>query len=107
MLRFLETLTGVAIPNLSAWRRSTFGDLTSAFGFPVNAPFPRLPGTKAQLAQAVQQVNTLPAPRIPTTTRRRPPRRPGRGPARAALARVTAPDPARSRGEPDVTSSHS
>ena len=67
VLQFLEKLTGVTVPNLSAWRRATFGDLTSAFGFPVNAPFPRLPNTKGQLAQAVQQVNTLPAPQIPTT----------------------------------------
>jgi len=67
VLQFLETLTGVTVPNLSAWRRATFGDLTSAFGFPVNAPFPRLPNTKGQLAQAVQQVDTLPAPQVPTT----------------------------------------
>ncbi len=67
VLQFLETLTGVTVPNLSAWRRATFGDLTSAFGFPVNAPFPRLPNTKGRLAQAVQQVNTLPAPQIPPT----------------------------------------
>ena len=32
VLRFLERLTGVPIPNISAWRRATFGDLTSAFG---------------------------------------------------------------------------
>jgi phospholipase C len=65
VLQFLETLTGVAIPNLSAWRRATFGDLTSAFGFPAGSAFPILPGTKAQLARAVQQVNTLPAPQFP------------------------------------------
>jgi phospholipase C len=29
-LRFLETLFGVTVPNLSAWRRATTGDLTSA-----------------------------------------------------------------------------
>ena len=40
VLQFLENLTGVAEPNITAWRRKTFGDLTSAFGFPVNAPFP-------------------------------------------------------------------
>jgi phospholipase C len=72
VLQFLETLTGVPIPNISAWRRSAFGDLTSAFGFPVNAPFPRLPGTKAQLAQAVQEVSTLPAPVFPTASQTPP-----------------------------------
>jgi len=32
-LRFLETRFGVEVPNLSAWRRETCGDLTSAFNF--------------------------------------------------------------------------
>jgi phospholipase C len=65
VLRFLETLTGVTIPNITAWRRSAFGDLTSAFSFAGSAPFPGLPDTKAQLAQAVQNVTTLPAPAFP------------------------------------------
>jgi phospholipase C len=73
VLQFLERLTGVAIPNLSAWRRATFGDLTSAFGFPARgSPFPVLPDTKAQLARAVQQVSTLPAPQFPTTSQTPP-----------------------------------
>lgn len=33
VLRFLERWTGVAEPNISAWRRSVCGDLTSAFDF--------------------------------------------------------------------------
>lgn len=33
VLRFLETRFGVAEPNISAWRRSLCGDLTSAFDF--------------------------------------------------------------------------
>ncbi|MFD4259168.1 phosphocholine-specific phospholipase C [Streptomyces sp. NPDC058534] len=33
VLRFLEKWTGVREPNISAWRRSVFGDLTSAFDF--------------------------------------------------------------------------
>jgi phospholipase C len=33
MLRFLEARFGVEAPNLSAWRRNTVGDLTSAFNF--------------------------------------------------------------------------
>ncbi|MFE7712975.1 phosphocholine-specific phospholipase C [Streptomyces sp. NPDC057486] len=32
-IRFLEKWTGVQEPNISAWRRSVFGDLTSAFDF--------------------------------------------------------------------------
>ena len=60
VLRFLETLTGVTIPNITAWRRATFGDLTSAFGAATYQGFPRLPDTKAQLARAVYEVTTLP-----------------------------------------------
>ncbi|MFD3454519.1 phosphocholine-specific phospholipase C [Streptomyces sp. NPDC058691] len=33
VIRFLERWTGVQEPNISAWRRSVFGDLTSAFDF--------------------------------------------------------------------------
>ena len=33
VLRFLERWTGVAEPNISAWRRSVAGDLTGAFDF--------------------------------------------------------------------------
>jgi phospholipase C len=66
VLRFLETLTGVTIPNITPWRRATFGDLTSAFGaYPAGGGFPRLPDTKAQLARAVKEVTTLPAATFP------------------------------------------
>jgi phospholipase C len=64
VLRFLERLTGVAVPNLSAWRRATFGDLTSALGAPAGGPV-RLPDTKAQLTLAVDQVTTLPPVQFP------------------------------------------
>ena len=33
VLQFLEKFTGVAEPNITDWRRKTFGDLTSAFRF--------------------------------------------------------------------------
>jgi len=66
VLRFLEVLTGLTIPNITAWRRATFGDLTSAFGAQAaGGRFPRLPDTKAQLARAVKEVTTLPAPVFP------------------------------------------
>ncbi len=42
-LRFLETRFGVEVPNLSAWRRETTGDLTEAFNFAAPPSF-RLPG---------------------------------------------------------------
>jgi len=73
VLRFLETLTGVTIPNITPWRRATFGDLTSALGaYSSGTRFPRLPDTKTQLARAVQEVTTLPAPVFPTTNQTPP-----------------------------------
>ncbi|MET9418807.1 alkaline phosphatase family protein [Streptomyces klenkii] len=79
-LRFLERWTAargteVKEPNISAWRRQTFGDLTSAFDFtqPARTP-PRLPAdTEEQLAQAAAKATILPQPTFPTT-RQKPPR---------------------------------
>jgi phospholipase C len=47
-LRFLETRFGVEVPNLSEWRRSVTGDLTSAFNFAArpNPSKPSLPQPK-------------------------------------------------------------
>lgn len=43
-LRFLETRFGAEVPNLSAWRRSVTGDLTTAFNFArVDSTVPSLP----------------------------------------------------------------
>jgi phospholipase C len=46
-LRFLETLFGVEVPNLSAWRRSVTGDMTGtlALKLPANTSVPTLPTT--------------------------------------------------------------
>ena len=65
VLRFLEKLTGVTIPNITPWRRSTFGDLTSAFGARAGGRVPRLPDTKGELARAVHNITTLAPPQIP------------------------------------------
>jgi phospholipase C len=47
-IRFMERLTGVLEPNISFWRRSTVGDLVSAFDFrPAPAEFPDLPSPDA------------------------------------------------------------
>jgi phospholipase C len=44
VLRFLEKRFGAEVPNLSAWRRRTTGDLTSAFNFAApNRSVPPLP----------------------------------------------------------------
>jgi phospholipase C len=48
LLRFLETRFGAEVPNLSAWRRATVGDLTTAFNFAkVDTSVPSLPQPSA------------------------------------------------------------
>jgi phospholipase C len=46
-LRLAETVFGVKVPNLSAWRRSVTGDFTGALNFtaPPNTTVPSLPAT--------------------------------------------------------------
>ncbi len=92
VLRFLERLTGVREPNISAWRRRTFGDLTSAFDFRAARPFPRLPGTRQAFWAAEREVATLPAAVFPGAAQR-PPRQEGT----AALPAPPA-SPERTRG---------
>ena len=56
VLRFLETRFGAEVPNLSAWRRATVGDLTSALNF--KAPdhsLPNLPSPVSAIQQVLQQ----------------------------------------------------
>jgi phospholipase C len=82
-LRFLEKLTGVTVPNITPWRRSTFSDLTSALGFGF-AGCPPLPDTKRRLAQAVEEIETLPAPSPPNTSQSLPTQQTGFRPQRRA-----------------------
>jgi phospholipase C len=64
-LRFLETRFGAEVPNLSAWRRSVTGDLTSAFSFGrVNRSVPKLPKVPFDAKKGACAVNP-PAIRIP------------------------------------------
>jgi phospholipase C len=75
VLQFLEQFTGVGEPNISKWRRQTFGDLTSALGFSNGkaSTFPRtLPNTIGEFWEAEQEVATLPAPVVPTTNQTPP-----------------------------------
>jgi phospholipase C len=66
VLRLIETLTGVREPNITDWRRRTFGDLTSALGFGASRePLPPLPPTKGPLWQAEYNVKHLPPAKIP------------------------------------------
>jgi phospholipase C len=71
LIRFLETRFGVTEPNISAWRRQTVGDLTSAFQFSQPRPFPAanqaltVPSSTLTLVAAQQEVANNPAPTIP------------------------------------------
>ena len=68
VLRFLETRFGAEVPNLSAWRRATVGDLTSAFNFKApNSSIPTLPSTLPAIAQVIQECTTSLAGTTPIT----------------------------------------
>ncbi|MFZ0668060.1 MAG: alkaline phosphatase family protein [Acidimicrobiales bacterium] len=62
-LRFLETLFGVEVPNLSAWRRSVTGDMTEALALvnPPNTTVPTLPATSLGDTSVAEQavINAL------------------------------------------------
>jgi phospholipase C len=56
ILRFLETRFGAEVPNLSAWRRSTVGDMTSAFNFTKpDTSIPSLPPTAGAISTVITQ----------------------------------------------------
>jgi phospholipase C len=67
-LRLLETRFGVEVPNLSAWRRQTCGDMTTAFGFgqPADTSVPQFPQTAADLVVIEKEILTLPRPSVPS-----------------------------------------
>jgi phospholipase C len=69
-------------PDVSDWRRETFGDLTSAFRFSHGRPRrPRLPeDTAEQLRKAQQEVATPPKPTLPGADQRFPRQERGRRP---------------------------
>jgi phospholipase C len=71
ILRLLEARFGVEVPNITAWRRATCGDLTAAFGFG-EAPrldVPALPETAGRLEVVYEMIPTLPRPEVPSTQR--------------------------------------
>jgi len=54
VLRFLETRFGAEVPNLSAWRRATVGDMTTAFNFSkTDTSVPSLPVPLTATAQTI------------------------------------------------------
>ena len=80
-LRLLEWLTGVREPNISAWRRRTFGDLTSALrlGQPPSTQPVRFPGVEQEVARA-NVTDQLPEPVIPANPQSQPAQAPGTKP---------------------------
>ena len=72
-LRFLEKFTGVREPNISDWRRKTFGDMTSALRFDAGRKQPpALPDTSGPLRLAEYESTFLPKPTFPTTDQKPP-----------------------------------
>jgi phospholipase C len=80
VLQFLEKFTGVQEPNISAWRRQTFGDLTSAFHFAkVEGQLPVLPDAKNLLLSAEDEAAHLPKPVLPGANQMLPVQESGKG----------------------------
>jgi phospholipase C len=90
VLQLLEQVTGVQETNITAWRRQTFGDLTSALGMrPPRAFPPALPDTKAALFRAEYEVETLPPATIPAANQTPPRQNERRNPPGGLLAPTT------------------
>ncbi|SEP49305.1 hypothetical protein [Amycolatopsis saalfeldensis] len=73
----------MAEPNISDWRRRTFGDLTSAFRFDDHkAQSPTLPDTSGPLTLCLSRYEAanLPAPTFPGTNQQPPRQEPGHRP---------------------------
>lgn len=79
VLQFLEKFTGVREPNISAWRRQAFGDLTSAFRFGGKGEkAPILPDTSGPLSRAKYEASNLPEPVLPNADQQPPKQEKGR-----------------------------
>jgi phospholipase C len=66
LLRFLETRFGIEEPNISAWRRTTVGDLASTLRLKAaNGSFPALPNPADYLQQQYISSQDYPAPTVP------------------------------------------
>jgi phospholipase C len=70
ILRFLETRFGAEVPNVSAWRRATVGDMTTAFNFnKVDTSVPKLPpistALQSTLTECANNVLGFAPPQLP------------------------------------------
>lgn len=73
VLMFLEKFSGVREPNISEWRRRTFGDFTSALRFgDVSKTLPPLPDTSGPLRLAKYEATFLPVPPLPSADQKPP-----------------------------------
>ena len=73
ILQFLEKFTGVREPNISEWRRKTFGDMTSALRFDQwKSEPPPLPDTAGPLELAEYETAFLPRPVLPSADQKPP-----------------------------------
>jgi phospholipase C len=84
--RLLELVTGVVNPNITAFRRRTVGDFTSALGKVPSRRFPRLPDTKQQLEEAEAEIARFELPPFPGADQTPPVQPPGRKPVRGTVA---------------------
>jgi phospholipase C len=78
LIQLLEQIFGVTEPNISAWRRQTFGNMTGALNLNATvAPYPDtaalgVAAAAASLVTAQQEVAANPAPTVPTGTQTMP-----------------------------------
>ena len=76
--RLLELVTGVVNPNITAWRRQTVGDFTSALGAFPSRPVPAAAGHQAATRAGRTGSGPVPAPALSRArTRPRPSSAPG------------------------------
>jgi phospholipase C len=79
ILQLLERVTGVREPNISPWRRRTFGDLTAAFRFgEAPAPVPQLPSTVGLFHRGRYEKGLFGPPPLPGEGQSPPVQEPGR-----------------------------
>lgn len=84
VIRFISERFGVDEPNITPWRRTVCGDLTTAFDFRTpDATLPPLPDTSNYRSIADQLCTTKPAPTVPAQPSPIDPQEPGVRPARA------------------------
>jgi phospholipase C len=84
--RLLERVTGVHNPSITAWRRKTVGDFSTALGMFPSRRFARLPDTKRDLERAEEEVLQFKLPPYPGTNQPFPVQPPGSKPVRHTAA---------------------